>query len=287
MLHVDDVMQQGHIVIVVVSVVVASCAACGGNCTRPRPAAILEDVGVTVDRAVNRFTPAMVSVTFDDAGKGQDLAADDLEARRMRGTFYFTSGFIDRPANLTTDEARRVVAGGHEVGDHTITHPNLRTLDDFSLYHELFSSRDELDDVLCIADIKSFAPPFGDTNANVTAFVKSGYASQRTVRRGINLPDADVYALKSNALNTGAQRFVGETPATVHDLLAQAIDAGGWVILHFHQIVESDPVLHIQYPRSQYDDILDDIAQAREDDDVAVVTVAQGLALMGEPSRSR
>lgn len=66
-----------------------------------------------------------IVVSFD-AGSSQRGAAEILDALASRGvktTIFLTGDFIRRYPDL----ARRVAADGHEVGNHTKTHPHLTT----------------------------------------------------------------------------------------------------------------------------------------------------------------
>jgi peptidoglycan/xylan/chitin deacetylase (PgdA/CDA1 family) len=261
---------------------VAACWACAP----PLPASAdvetpARPVPVRVDRVADRFFPAMVSITFDDAGVGQDLAAADLEDRDMRGTFYFTSSFIDMDAiHMTHAQAQRVVDGGHEIGDHTITHPILTQLDSQGVEHEIDDARTDLENMFPGVSIHNFAPPFGDTDVEVTSVAEQSFDSQRTVIRGYNQPSTDVFRLKSNAINSGAGDWTPIPPAWVHDHLEAAIDAGGWFIVHFHMIVEDEPQLHIEYPRASMDQIFDDFAKERDQKRISVVTIAEALSYL-------
>jgi len=64
----------------------------------------------------------IILLSFD--GGSSDEAADEilstLEARRIRTTVFLTGAFIER----FPDVVRRIVADGHEVGNHTFDHPH-------------------------------------------------------------------------------------------------------------------------------------------------------------------
>jgi len=74
-----------------------------------------------VDRA--GFRPGLVALTFDD---GPDPAwtpgvLDELKAAHVPATFFIIgSNVVAHP-----DLVRRILAEGHELGNHTYTHPNL------------------------------------------------------------------------------------------------------------------------------------------------------------------
>ena len=74
-----------------------------------------------VDRA--GFRPGLVALTFDD---GPDPAwtpqvLDELRAAHVQATFFVIGANVVAHPDL----ARRIVAEGHEIGNHTYTHPNL------------------------------------------------------------------------------------------------------------------------------------------------------------------
>lgn len=66
-----------------------------------------------------------VVVSFDGGSSDRGAAAilDALSARRIRTTIFLSGEFIRRYPDLT----RRIAAEGHEVGNHTDTHPHLTT----------------------------------------------------------------------------------------------------------------------------------------------------------------
>jgi peptidoglycan/xylan/chitin deacetylase (PgdA/CDA1 family) len=68
-----------------------------------------------------------VALTFDDGPVAgvTDPILDHLKRHGARATFFQ----IGRQIELHPDLARRVVEEGHEVGNHTATHPRLSTLD--------------------------------------------------------------------------------------------------------------------------------------------------------------
>ena len=62
----------------------------------------------------------VVALTFDD-GPGPDTPAllDVLRDRGVRATFFVTGAHVTAHPDL----ARRIVAEGHAVGNHTFSHP--------------------------------------------------------------------------------------------------------------------------------------------------------------------
>ena len=66
-----------------------------------------------------------VLVSFDggSSDRGATAILDALSARGIRTTIFLTGDFIRRYPDI----ARRIAADGHEVGNHTDTHPHLTT----------------------------------------------------------------------------------------------------------------------------------------------------------------
>ena len=67
-----------------------------------------------------------VSLTFDGgSGRSGETAEilDALKERSIRTTFFLTGQFIRE----NPEAVRRMIADGHEVGNHTLTHPHLTT----------------------------------------------------------------------------------------------------------------------------------------------------------------
>ena len=69
----------------------------------------------------------LVALTFDggsDAGESGRIL-DVLEQRGVAATFFLTGDYISHNPALV----RRIAAAGHEVGNHTLSHPHLTTWD--------------------------------------------------------------------------------------------------------------------------------------------------------------
>ena len=88
----------------------------------------------------------VVALTFDDGpAPWTEPIADALERHGGHGTFLAIG------EEVATDEGarivRRLVDGGHDVGNHTWTHADLQTLDDDAIRDEMRRTSAVLDDV--------------------------------------------------------------------------------------------------------------------------------------------
>jgi len=121
-----------------------------------------------------------LAVTFDDGFRNQlEHGAPLLREHGFSGCFYLITDFVGAGDEATErfcrerilmrggvtpmdwDDARELLAQGHEVGSHTVSHPNLAAADDETIDHELRESRATLHERLGI-DVAHFCPPFGD-----------------------------------------------------------------------------------------------------------------------------
>jgi peptidoglycan/xylan/chitin deacetylase (PgdA/CDA1 family) len=145
---------------------------------------------VTAREALERFPAGRLPgstamLTFDDGWRDAlTVVAPLLERLGVRASFYVCPGTwgaqhasVGGPAGalLTRDEARELHERGMEVASHTLSHPDLRGLDDAALAAELRDSKAAIEE-LTGAPCRTFAYPFGLFDARVRAAVgAAGY----------------------------------------------------------------------------------------------------------------
>jgi len=102
--------------------------------------------------------PDEVALTFDDGPN--DLATpqllDVLAKHEVRATFFNMGNFARQRPELV----RQVVAAGHIVGDHSMSHPKLSTEPAARVRQEIADCKALLEDITGAA-VKFFRPPFG------------------------------------------------------------------------------------------------------------------------------
>jgi peptidoglycan/xylan/chitin deacetylase (PgdA/CDA1 family) len=93
-----------------------------------------------------------------------------------------------RPGDLVATQVRGLIRAGWEVDSHTLTHPDLRTVSDVQLHHELVASRAYLRRHFGVpADY--FCYPAGRFDARVVAAVRAaGYRAATTTQPGVAAP---------------------------------------------------------------------------------------------------
>lgn len=104
-----------------------------------------------------------VALTFDDGpGRYTDTLLRQLAAYHARATFFVVGQNVAaNPAIL-----RRTVAGGHELGGHTWSHPNLTTLSAAAVRSELARTDQAIKAATGLVP-RIIRPPYGALNAAV------------------------------------------------------------------------------------------------------------------------
>ena len=190
-----------------------------------------------------------VSLSFDDARPSQvDAGVPILNRHGVRATFYVWP----RNLALRVESWKQAVAAGHEIGNHTVSHPCganycfdwTDPLEDFTLdrmERELLEANDEVQKLLGVRPT-SFAYPCGQTYVGKGAQCRSYVplvAKHFTVGRSAfdecsNNPFvmdlAQAYALSMD--DSSRERLQG--------LVDAALAAGNWLMLLGHN-VRSEP----------------------------------------------
>ena len=104
-----------------------------------------------------------IALTFDDGPTPgvTELILDELQRRQLHATFFM----IGQRIAAAPDLARRVLAEGHDVGNHTFTHPKLTTLTDAQVDAEIQKTQDIIGEVLNHRPAW-FRPPYGALRQN-------------------------------------------------------------------------------------------------------------------------
>lgn len=77
----------------------------------------------------------LVALTFDDGPSAEvtPVVLDILRKHDIKATFFLMGGYVEQSPELVRQE----LAEGHEVGNHTYTHPDLATLSDDEVRQQL------------------------------------------------------------------------------------------------------------------------------------------------------
>jgi peptidoglycan/xylan/chitin deacetylase (PgdA/CDA1 family) len=110
-----------------------------------------------------------IALTFDDGPTPgvTDLILDEFKSRGLHATFFM----IGRHVVAAPDLARRVLAEGHEIGNHTFTHPKLNMLPAAQVEAELRRTQDTFAELLHHHAVW-FRPPYGAFRRNQSAIAQ-------------------------------------------------------------------------------------------------------------------
>lgn len=202
-------------------------------------------LGVYTPVPLNR---AMVSVTFDDGWTNQYTnALPMLQQLGIKSTFYIISGELnDTPNYMTSTQVKDLFNKGHEIGSHSVSHPDLTTVSQTKLVNEMANSKTTLQNLIGVP-VTNFAYPFGAYNSNTLSVGSQYYQSQRTVNGGLNTKDTfNITQLKIYEVDSNISQ------AQVQGWINAAIAQKAWLILVYHEVAttpaEPDDALYTTQP---------------------------------------
>lgn len=117
-----------------------------------------------------------IALTFD-AGASADptpTVLDALNSAGLKTTFFLTGKWCEQNPGLV----RRIRDEGHEIGNHTYSHPDLRKLSDDQIREQLEKTDDLVTRITGKGCDPFFRPPFGGRDNRVLNVVaEAGYTS--------------------------------------------------------------------------------------------------------------
>ena len=175
-----------------------------------------------VERAGDK--PGLVALTFDD-GPDADWTPqilDVLKATRTPATFFIVGvNGVSEPALL-----RRIVAEGHEIGNHSYTHPNMALISPESIRLELNATERLIEAYTGHATRLFRAPFFGDAEPTTTDELVPALTAQQDGYLNVGLHvDPDDWQ------RPGADAIVARTLAGVEDA-SLGENHGNVILLH-------------------------------------------------------
>jgi peptidoglycan/xylan/chitin deacetylase (PgdA/CDA1 family) len=108
--------------------------------------------------------PQQMALTFDDGPNDPHTMhlLDVLARHNAKATFFLIGKYVRQRPEI----ARAIQSAGHEIGNHTYSHPNLILASAARLRQELEDCRKALEDALG-TKTTLFRPPFGGRRPNV------------------------------------------------------------------------------------------------------------------------
>lgn len=172
------------------------------------------------------FNGTKVLLTFDDGFKSNALVVEEiLNPLGIKALFFIPPGFVNAKSRedqsryvvgniynntppptpmrvsmtpMSWHDLERLLADGHSIGAHTVTHSRLASLDtEAEITREIAGSKQLLQEALGVA-IDHFAYPFGDINSidqRAMAVIKQHYKYCHSGVRGANCIGGNPYAI--------------------------------------------------------------------------------------------
>ena len=182
------------------------------------PSAFAKTVGVTHSRGL--ASQPYIAMTYDDGPHPTNTPRllDILRQRNIKATFYVIGKNVDMYPHLT----RRIVAEGHEIGNHTYTHRNLKTLSDSQVVSEMTKARSSIVKATGVSP-RTMRPPYGALYQRQREMImtKFGYP---TIMWAVDPRDwqrPGVSVVKNRILTQTS----GGSIVLAHDLHAPTVDA--------------------------------------------------------------
>ena len=184
------------------------------------------------------FDEPIITITFDD---GWESAYSEglpiLNKYGLKTTQYVLGDQFKDPQYMSEAQIRSLVAGGHEIGAHTMSHSDLTTLTEDKLTWEL-SEPDRRLSALTGYDIKEFATPLGASNNTVVAHTQKYYRSLRNTDVDpaiVGDEDLNLPGFNPNNINAYTVRDT-TTIEDLQKLIDYTIKRKGWLVLTYHQV---------------------------------------------------
>jgi len=185
----------------------------------------------TMDEACvteNREAPRIV-ITFDDGfANVLDHALKPLAENNFHAIQFLVPGLLggrnewDLPAGevpekiMDASQVREWMAAGHEIGAHTMTHPDLATLSLEDAREEISASKKSLEDTFGVP-VEHFCYPYGSWNGQIRDLVAgAGFRTACTTK-----PDVNTSATNPFEISRWMARHASPRPKEV---LARLVD---------------------------------------------------------------
>jgi peptidoglycan-N-acetylglucosamine deacetylase len=153
------------------------------------------------------LTEPLIAFSFDDGPSRQTPAVLDVLAENdAKATFFILGERIEGKE----DTLVRILAEGHEIGNHTFSHPHALNLDDGELSHDIARCHR----LLSFADPVLMRPPYGEDPVRVAR-----------IAAHIGLPTTALWSIDP-------QDFLETDPAEIARVIEREAAPGAIVDLH-------------------------------------------------------
>jgi peptidoglycan/xylan/chitin deacetylase (PgdA/CDA1 family) len=119
-------------------------------------------------------TDKIVIFTFDGGSGTQSLERilEILDEYNLKGTFFLTGKWAESNPEYT----KSIGDAGHEIFNHTYSHPDLATVTDEEIIDELETGNEKISEITGETTKPFFRPPYGSRNLHIREIAESlGY----------------------------------------------------------------------------------------------------------------
>src|ERR1700730_17573408 len=167
-----------------------------------------------------RVDQPYIAMTFDDGPSAENTPRllEILKQRNIKATFFL----IGQNVAANPDIVRRILAEGHEVGNHSWTHPQLSKLSDDRVTAEITKTQDAIKDASGYTPTL-LRPPYGAITPRQREWIENQF--------GLNviLWSVDPFDWKRPGASVITQRILSQArPGAIilsHDIHKQTVDA--------------------------------------------------------------
>lgn len=173
---------------------------------------------------------AAISYTFDDNCPNQlSVIEPMLNEYNIKGTFFPVINWVKDNHEFIT----KIAADGHEIGSHTVSHPNLAELSDEEAEAELHNSRTAIEEIIgnnykCV----TIAYPYCQAPKNIN-LVSNDYIVARICNGRVDSVGVDMMNVSSHPLGSV---FNATTADKLQAIFESTLNKRGWSNLLFHEI---------------------------------------------------
>lgn len=181
------------------------------------------------------FNRPLLSIEFDDGWKNAYQSGfPEVERFGYRATQYVITETPGWSGYMTVNEMKNLKSRGHDIGSHTISHPDLATLSNIEVDRQLRESKAFLDSNLS-QNTRLFVTPYCSSNAYVKSAAQQYYSMLRNCQPAPNTKqNFDAYNIRSYIV------LRSTTNAEIRQWINEAKAQKAWIVLVYHEI-KSNP----------------------------------------------
>ncbi|MDC3250238.1 polysaccharide deacetylase family protein [bacterium] len=192
------------------------------------------------------------SLSFDDGFLSHyEIVFPLLTKYGFKGTFYIVTNSLvekDQPYVWRTGswpQFEEILKAGHEIGSHTVTHPDLTKINKDSMQREIIESKQSIINHLKV-EPKSFSYPYTTFNKEVLAEISKHHNTARSIGPSNNANDSNDLSLASTGFEYSEDRNI-HNDTWVMEEVQNSIDnniiqSRAWGILLAHEVLPLETI---------------------------------------------